>query len=129
MGYRSSRDSGSAGSNPRGHILASRLLFAIHDAEAAAYVWKEGSLHNSISYRTLNVTQTLVAISFELTIFMAAAAWATQLGASHLAIFTFAVLLGGYTAHGLSISISGGAPTGTPLVSQQRCRSLCPAVY
>jgi len=76
------------------------LLFAIHDAEEAAYVWKEGSLHNSISYTTLNVTQTLVAISFELTIFMAAAAWATQPGASHLAIFTFAVLLGGYTAHG-----------------------------
>ena len=75
------------------------LLFAIHDAEEAAYVWKEGSLHNSISYTTLNVTQTLVAISFELTIFMAAAAWATQPGASHLAIFTFAVLLGGYTAH------------------------------
>jgi hypothetical protein len=76
------------------------LLFAIHDAEEAAYVWKEGSLHNSISYTTLNVTQTLVAISFELTIFMAAAAWATEPGASHLAIFTFAVLLGGYTAHG-----------------------------
>ena len=29
---------------------------------------------------------------------MAAAAWATEPGASHLAIFTFAVLLGGYTA-------------------------------
>ena len=76
------------------------LLFAIHDAEEAAYVWMEGSLHNSISYTTLNVPQTLVAIGFELTIFMAAAAWATQPGASHLAIFTFAVLLGGYTAHG-----------------------------
>ena len=66
----------------------------------AAYVWKEGSLHNSISYTTLNVTQTFVAISFELTIFMAAAAWATEPGASHLTIFTFAVLLGGYMAHG-----------------------------
>jgi uncharacterized protein with HXXEE motif len=76
------------------------LLFAIHDAEEAAYVWKEGSLHNSISYTTLNVTQTLVAISFELTIFMAAAAWATEPGASQLALFMFAVLLGGYTAHG-----------------------------
>ena len=31
------------------------LLFAIHDAEEASYVWKEGSLHNSISYTTLNV--------------------------------------------------------------------------
>ena len=31
---------------------------------------------------------------------MAAAAWATEPGASHLAIFTFAVLLGGYTVHG-----------------------------
>jgi hypothetical protein len=76
------------------------LLFAIHDAEEAAYVWMEGSLHNSISYTTLNVPQTLVAIGFELTIFMAAAAWATAPGASHLATFTFAVLLGGYTAHG-----------------------------
>jgi len=43
----------------------------------------------------LNVPQTLVAISFELAILMAAAAWATEPGASHLAIFTFAVLLGG----------------------------------
>ncbi|MGD1037594.1 MAG: HXXEE domain-containing protein [Roseiarcus sp.] len=76
------------------------LLFAIHDAEEATYVWMKGSLHNSISYTTLNVPQTLVAISFELAIFMAAAAWATEPGASHLAIFAFAVLLGGYTAHG-----------------------------
>jgi len=30
---------------------------------------------------------------------MAAAAWAAEPGASHLAIFIFAVLLGGYTAH------------------------------
>ena len=59
----------------------------------------KGSLHNSISYTTLDVPQTLVAISFELAIFMAAAAWATEPSASHLAIFTFAVLLGGYTAH------------------------------
>ena len=29
----------------------------------------------------------------------------------------------------LSISISGGAPTSTLLVSQQRCRSLCSAAY
>ncbi len=78
------------------------LLFAIHDAEEAAYVWMKGSLHNSISYTTLNVPQTLVAILFELTIFMAAAAWATEPGASHLAMFTFAVLLGGYTAHGFA---------------------------
>jgi hypothetical protein len=78
------------------------LLFAIHDAEEAAYVWMKGGLHNSISYTTLNVPQTLVAISFELAIFMAAAAWAAEPGASHLAIFTFAVLLGGYTAHGFS---------------------------
>ena len=76
------------------------LLFAIHAAEEAAYVWTKGSLRNSISYITLNVPQTMVAILFELTIFMAAAAWATEPGASHLAIFTFAVLLGGYTAHG-----------------------------
>jgi len=76
------------------------LLFAIHDAEEAAYVWTKGSLRNSISYITLNVPQTMAAILFELTIFMAAAAWATEPGASHLAIFTFAVLLGGYTAHG-----------------------------
>jgi hypothetical protein len=76
------------------------LLFAIHDAEEATFVWMKGSLHNSISYTTLNVPQTLVAISFELAIFMAAAAWATEPGASHLAIFAFAVLLGGYTAHG-----------------------------
>ncbi len=76
------------------------LLFLIHDAEEAAYVWTKGSLHNSISYTTLNVTQTLVAISFELTIFMAAAALAAEPGASRLAIFIFAALLGGYTAHG-----------------------------
>jgi hypothetical protein len=76
------------------------LLFAIHDTEEAAYVWMKGSLHNSISYTTLNVPQTLTAILFELTIFMAAAAWAAEPGASHLAIFTFSVLLGGYTAHG-----------------------------
>jgi hypothetical protein len=41
------------------------LLFAIHDAEEAAYVWMKGSLHNSISYITLNVPQTMVAILFE----------------------------------------------------------------
>jgi len=44
----------------------------------------ERSLRNSISYITLNVPQTMVAILFELTIFMAAAAWATEPGASHL---------------------------------------------
>jgi hypothetical protein len=33
---------------------------------------------------------------------MAAAAWATEPDASHLAIFTFAVLLCGYTAHGFA---------------------------
>jgi hypothetical protein len=76
------------------------LLFAIHDAEEATSVWMKGSLHNSISYTTLDVPQTLVAISFELAIFMSAAAWAAEPGASRLAIFTFAVLLGGYTAHG-----------------------------
>ncbi|MGO9358607.1 MAG: HXXEE domain-containing protein [Xanthobacteraceae bacterium] len=76
------------------------LVFAIHDAEEATSVWIKGSLHNSISYTTLNVTQMLMAISFELTIFMAAAAWAAEPGAWRLAIFTFAVLLGGYTAHG-----------------------------
>ena len=42
----------------------------------------------------------MVAILFESTIFMAAAAWATEPSASHLAMFTFAVLLGVYTAHG-----------------------------
>jgi hypothetical protein len=77
------------------------LLFAIHDAEEATFVWMKGSLHNSISYTTLNVPQTFVAISFELTIFMAAAAWAAEPGAPRLAIFIFAVLLGGYTAHGI----------------------------
>ena len=76
------------------------LLFAIHDGEEATFVWMKGSLHNSISYTTLNVPQTLVAISFELTIFMTAAAWAAEPAASRLAILTFAVLLGGYTAHG-----------------------------
>ncbi len=76
------------------------LVFLIHDAEEATFVWIKGSLHNSISYTTLDVPQTLAAISFELTIFMAAAAWAAEPGASHLAIFTFALLLGGYTAHG-----------------------------
>ena len=54
------------------------LLFAIHDGEEATFVWMKGSLHNSISYMTLNVPQTLVAISFELTIFMTAAAWAAE---------------------------------------------------
>src|SRR5271165_7012590 len=81
------------------------LLFLIHDAEEAAYVWMKGSLHNSISYTTLNVTQTLVAISFELTIFMAAAAWAAEPGAPRLAIF-----------------ILGGTRTRILSVSQQRCR-------
>ncbi|MGO9173894.1 MAG: HXXEE domain-containing protein [Rhodomicrobium sp.] len=78
------------------------LLFAIHDAEEATFVWMKGSLHNSISYTTLDVPQMLMAISFELAIFMSAAAWAADPGASRLAIFTFAVLLGGYTAHGFA---------------------------
>ena len=89
------------------------LLFAIHDAEEAAFVWMKGSFHNSISYSTLDVPQMLVAISFELAILMAAAAWAAEPGASRLAIFIFAVLLGGYAAHGLASSISGGARMGT----------------
>ena len=76
------------------------LVFLIHDAEEATFVWIKGSLHNSISYRTSDVPQTLVAISFELAIFMAAAEWAGEPGALRLAIFIFAVLLGGYTAHG-----------------------------
>jgi hypothetical protein len=76
------------------------LLFAIHDAEEATFVWMKGSLHNSISYTTLDVPQMLMAISFELAILMSAAAWAAEPGASRLAIFMFAVLLGGYTAHG-----------------------------
>ena len=76
------------------------LVFLIHDAEEANFVWNKGSLHNSISHTTLDVPQTLVAISFELAIFMAAAAWAGVAGAPRLAIFVFAVLLGGYTAHG-----------------------------
>lgn len=45
-------------------------------------------------------TREGLAISFEFAIFMVAAAWAAEPGASHLAIFLFAVLLGGYTAHG-----------------------------
>ena len=77
------------------------LVFLIHDAEEATFVWIKGSLHNSISYRTLDVPQTLVAISFELAVFMAAAAWAGEAGAPRLAIFVFAVLLGSYTTHGL----------------------------
>jgi hypothetical protein len=60
------------------------LLFAIHDAEEATYVWTKRSLHSSISYTTLDVPQMLVAISFELAILMAAAAWAADPGASRL---------------------------------------------
>jgi len=44
----------------------------------------------------------LMAISFELAIFMPAAAWAAEPGSPRLAIFTFAVLLGGYMAHGFA---------------------------
>ncbi len=77
-----------------------------------------------MSYTTLNVPQTLVAISFELAIFMAAATWAGEPGASRLAIFTFAVLLGGYTAHGFGHLYLGlrahqytpGVATALPLV-------------
>ena len=78
------------------------LLFAIHDAEEAVFVWMKGSLNNSISYTPLDVPQMLMAISFELAILMSSAAWAADPGASRLAIFTFAVLLGGYTAHGFA---------------------------
>jgi hypothetical protein len=91
---------------PAEHHLASGwfwlfpLLFAIHDAEEATAVWIVGSLHNSISYKPLNVLQMLVAISLELTIFAASAAWVAEPDASHLAIFVFSVFLGGYTAHG-----------------------------
>ena len=92
------------------------LLFAIHDGEEATFVWMKGSLHNSISYTTLNVPQTLVAISFELTIFMTAAAWAAEPAASRLAILTFAVLLGGYTAHGFVHLYLGWRATSTLLV-------------
>ena len=76
------------------------LLFLMHDAEEATFVWIKGSLHNSISYITLDFPETLVAISFELTLFMLSAAFATVPDASNLAIFTFAIFLGGYTAHG-----------------------------
>jgi len=56
------------------------LLFAIHDAEEAAFVWMKGSFHNSISYSTLDVPQMLVAISFELAILMAASPWGAGAG-------------------------------------------------
>jgi hypothetical protein len=99
-------------------------LFTIHDAEEATSVWIKGSLHNSISYTPLNVLQMLVAISFELTIFAAAASWAAEPGAPRLAIFIFAVLLGGYTAHGFAHLYMGwrakeytlGVATALPLV-------------
>jgi hypothetical protein len=35
------------------------LLFAIHHAEEATSVWMKGSLHNSISYTTLDVPQVM----------------------------------------------------------------------
>jgi hypothetical protein len=54
------------------------LLFLIHDGEEATYVWMKGSPHNSISSTTLNLPQMLVAISFEPTYLMAAAAWAAE---------------------------------------------------
>jgi hypothetical protein len=56
------------------------LLFAIHDAEEATFVWMMGGLHNSISYTTLDVPRMLMAISFELAMFMTAAAWAAAPG-------------------------------------------------
>ena len=74
-------------------------LLSIHDAEEATFVWMNGSLHNSISYTTLDVPQMLITISFELAILVAASAWAAEPGASRLAIFICAVLLGGYAAH------------------------------
>jgi hypothetical protein len=85
-------------------------LFAIYDAEEAAYVWMKRSLHNSISYTTL-IARTLVAISFELAIFMAAAAWATESGTSNLAIFTLRCCC--YMAHGFFHLYLGCAPTST----------------
>ncbi len=116
---------GSAGSHlGAGWFWLFPLLFTIHDAEEATSVWIKGSLHNSISYTPLNVLQMLVAISFELTIFAAAASWAAEPGAPRLAIFIFAVLLGGYTAHGFAHLYMGwhakhytlGVATELPLV-------------
>ena len=116
---------GSAGSHlGAGCFWRFPLLFTIHDAEEATSVWIKGSLHNSIFYTPLNLLQMLVAISFELTIFAAAASWPAEPGAPRLAIFIFAVLLGGYTAHGfvhLSMRWHAkhytlGAATALPLV-------------
>jgi hypothetical protein len=100
------------------------LLFLLHDSEEAYFVWMKGSLHNSISYVTLDVPQTLTAIGFELTAFMAAAAWAATPGTPRAAVYAFAVLLGGYTAHGFVHLYMGwrarkytlGVATALPLV-------------
>jgi len=115
--------------SPNSHLSAGwfwlfPLLFLIHDAEEATSVWITGSLHNSLSCKPLNVLQMLVAISFELTIFGAAAAWAAQAGSPRLAILVFAVFLGGYTAHGFAHLYMGwhakkytmGVATALPLV-------------
>jgi len=116
---------GSAGSNlGAGWFWLFPLLFMMHDAEEGTAVWIKGSLHNSISDKPLNVLQMLAAISFELTIFAAAASWAAEPGATRLAIFIFAVLLGGYTAHGFVHLYMGwhakhytlGVATALPLV-------------
>jgi hypothetical protein len=65
-----------------------------------------------------------MALSFELTLFAAAAAWAAEPGATRLAIFVFAVLPGGYTARGFAHRYKGwhakkytlGVATAPPLV-------------
>jgi hypothetical protein len=56
-----------------------------------------------------------MAISFELAILMAASAWAAEAGAPRVTIFIFAMLLGGYAAHGFAHLYLGWRAHGYPL--------------
>jgi len=82
---------------PRTKLVAANVQLRVPVSMSEFGVDEQAAEHNE---RQRDVPQTFVAISLELDVLMSAAAWAAEPGASRLAIFAFAVLLGGYTAHG-----------------------------
>ena len=76
------------------------LMFAVHDLEEAAFVWLKERSSGAGSAARPGARQMLVLTGLELAILMAASALAAAPGASPVAVFAYAVLLGGYTAHG-----------------------------
>ena len=76
------------------------LVFAIHDAEEATSVWIKGSLHNSDILHDVGCDPDAHGYLFRVDHLYGGRRLGGGAGCVTLAIFTFAVLLGGYTAHG-----------------------------